>query len=143
MDMLRESRRPSLRVRSDMELVRPRLRLSPSVAQLAEELSSTPPPSSLAPAIALTQRTPPNNSFTLTFTSPPCHSTEPPLIHLLTVPRTHISNVDRHRDSAPVPKISAVWTGQMQIIWSRSRLVGSPLTQFETSKQFDYNEWSV
>lgn len=55
----------------------------------------------------------------------------------------HISNVDRHRDSAPVPKISAVWTGQMQIIWSPSRLVDSPLMQFGTPKQFDYKEWSV
>lgn len=88
-DMLRESRRPSLRVRSDMELVKPRLRVSLSVAQLAVEFSSTPPPSSLSPAISLIQWTPPGNSFMSTFTSSPCHSTEPSLSHLFSLTKAH------------------------------------------------------
>ncbi|CAH2239957.1 jg3387 [Pararge aegeria aegeria] len=46
MDMLRERRLPSLRVRKDIEPVSPRLRVS------CEGTSSTLTPSSLAPAIS-------------------------------------------------------------------------------------------
>ncbi|KAI8439405.1 hypothetical protein MSG28_013208 [Choristoneura fumiferana] len=58
MDMLRESRRPSLRVRSDMDPLSPRLRPSGAL------LSST---SSPAPAIALSRITTVNPSTTFTY----------------------------------------------------------------------------
>lgn len=67
-DMLRESRRPSLRVRSDMDPLSPRL-LRPSAGEDTGVASSTPPLSSLAPAIALNCSTNMQKA-TSAFTSP-------------------------------------------------------------------------
>lgn len=124
-DMLRERRRPSLRVRRDMDPLRPRFR--PSVATV-DPVSSIPPLSSLAPAIALSKLTPPINPLRQHSHLQQNHVTK--LNHPNTVEkvryhwvilnclvrheiRMHFSN-GPHRDCVPVSGINAVQYGRVR-----------------------------
>lgn len=71
MDMLRERRRPNLRVRNDIDPLNPRLRGSGAGA-----LSSTLTPSSLAPAISLCFNTKYSTTSTITSPTTPSHETD-------------------------------------------------------------------